>query len=65
VAERPAEPSFIDESELMTLEQLESRYISQLTKRFAGDNKTLAKVLGISERTLYRKLQSLREIYID
>jgi two-component system response regulator HydG len=65
VAERPAEPSVIDESELMTLEQLESRYISQLTKRFAGDNKTLAKVLGISERTLYRKLQSLREIYID
>jgi two-component system response regulator HydG len=57
--------SSIDLSDLMTLEQLEARYISQLTKRFAGDNKTLAKVLGISERTLYRKLQSLREIYLD
>jgi two-component system response regulator HydG len=65
VAPSASATSWLDDSDLMTLEQLEARYISQLTKRFSGDNKTLARVLGISERTLYRKLQSLREIYID
>jgi len=44
-------------SELVTLKALEKRYIDWASTRVA--NKTeLAKILGVSERTLYRKLES-------
>ncbi len=45
---------------LMTLEQHENNYISHLTSYFS-DKKLLATKLGISERTLYRKLQLCRK----
>ena len=40
-----------------TLEQLETRYIGQLLKELEGHRGSVAKILGISERTLYRKLK--------
>ena len=44
-------------SELVTLKALEKRYIDWASTRV--ENKTqLAKILGVSERTLYRKLES-------
>ena len=44
-------------SELVTLKALEKRYIDWASSRVT--NKTqLAKILGVSERTLYRKLES-------
>ena len=44
-------------SELITLKALEKRYIEWAENRV--ENKTkLAKLLGISERTLYRKLEA-------
>ncbi len=47
-------PSF---EELVSLEQMERRYLSWAEKHFNGDRKTLAAKLGMSERTLYRKLK--------
>ena len=45
-------------SDLISLKELEKRYLEWAAKRL--DNKTeLAKKLGISERTLYRKLEQL------
>jgi len=45
--------------ELVTLEQAESRYLRWATARFHGEKKLLAEKLGVSERTLYRKLSEL------
>jgi transcriptional regulator with PAS, ATPase and Fis domain len=40
------------------LENLEQRYLSWAADNFQGDRKALADRLGISERTLYRKLRN-------
>lgn len=40
------------------LENLEHRYLAWASETFQGDRKTLAERLGISERTLYRKLRN-------
>ncbi|WP_236014317.1 sigma-54 interaction domain-containing protein [Marinobacterium alkalitolerans] len=44
---------------IMPLEQLEAAYLACVSQRFKGDNKALARQLGVSERTLYRKLKLL------
>jgi two-component system, NtrC family, response regulator HydG len=44
--------------EIAPLESLEKRYLAWATEHFQGDRKTLAERLGISERTLYRKLRT-------
>src|SRR5690606_31314851 len=46
--------------EVTPLDELERRYLRWAEQRFAGDRRALAKALGLSERTLYRKLQALR-----
>lgn len=43
--------------EIAPLANLEKRYLDWATANFQGDRKALAKRLGISERTLYRKLR--------
>lgn len=43
--------------ELISLEQMERRYLAWAAKHFSGDRKALAEKLGTSERTLYRKLK--------
>jgi two-component system NtrC family response regulator len=48
----------LDFSEDMSLEELERRYIAILLERFGGHRAKVAKVLGISERNLYRKLRA-------
>ncbi|MGM0594223.1 MAG: sigma-54 interaction domain-containing protein [Pseudomonadota bacterium] len=45
--------------ELVPLEEAEARYLRWATARFRGEKKQLAKKLGVSERTLYRKLSDL------
>lgn len=45
--------------QLVPLIELEKRYLEHVLLRHKGDRKTLAKQLGISERTLYRKLEKL------
>jgi DNA-binding NtrC family response regulator len=49
-------PVTID-SDIIPLEELERRYLQQAAARFRGDRRELAEKLGISERTLYRKLK--------
>lgn len=43
--------------EIAPLENLEKRYLAWAAQNFQGDRKALAERLGISERTLYRKLR--------
>lgn len=45
--------------ELIPLDQLEIHYLEQAVLRHKGDRKALAQKLGVSERTLYRKLNKL------
>jgi two-component system response regulator HydG len=50
-----------DPSELVSLEEVEQRYIRHVMQA-AGENKSLAaQILGLDRKTLYRKLQSGRE----
>jgi DNA-binding NtrC family response regulator len=44
-------------NEILPLEQIEKRYLAWAMESFHGDRKTLAEQLGMSERTLYRKLR--------
>ncbi len=46
--------------EVIPLEEAEQRYLRWALARFHGDKRALAERLGVSERTLYRKLQGLR-----
>ncbi|HAF45742.1 MAG TPA: Fis family transcriptional regulator [Gallionellaceae bacterium] len=45
--------------EIAPLASLEKRYLNWAAANFEGDRKTLAERLGISERTLYRKLREV------
>ncbi|MET0083059.1 MAG: sigma 54-interacting transcriptional regulator [Sedimenticola sp.] len=49
-----------DREGLLSLEEVERRYLEQVSAQFGGDRKALADKLGISERTLFRKLQKTR-----
>jgi DNA-binding NtrC family response regulator len=42
---------------VMSLEELQRAYLGWIAGRFEGDRRDLARRLGISERTLYRRLQ--------
>ena len=53
------EPALPATDEILTLEELERRYLRRVLVRFQGDRKSLAARLGISERTLFRKLRGL------
>jgi transcriptional regulator with PAS, ATPase and Fis domain len=50
-----------DEEDLPTLEEAEKQLISRALKEFDGNRRKTAKALGISERTLYRKLKDIDE----
>ena len=45
--------------DIITLEENEQRYLAALLKRFRGDRTELADRLGISQRTLFRKISAL------
>jgi DNA-binding NtrC family response regulator len=50
-----------DESEVVSLDKLERRYIERVLK-LVGDNKSrAAQILGVDRRTLYRKLERFEE----
>jgi len=46
--------------EILSLEEMERRYLIQVVSRFPGDRDSLAGKLGISKRTLFRKLQLIK-----
>jgi DNA-binding NtrC family response regulator len=60
--ERP--PSVLDLSDsrpLPTIENVEQQLIQTALKRFEGNRRQTARALGISERTLYRKIKEIEE----
>ena len=42
-----------------SLDDVEARYIAELLHQHNGRRRVVAKIMGISERTLYRKLKRL------
>ena len=48
-----------DDCGILPLEVAERRYLLQTLRSFRGDRRELAARLGISERTLYRKLEAI------
>ena len=48
--------TFLPKSEILTLEEIEQEIIVKTLKKFNSNRRKTAKVLNISERTLYRKI---------
>jgi transcriptional regulator with PAS, ATPase and Fis domain len=48
-----------DSTNILPLDEIERRYLLQVISTFQGDRDQLANKLGISKRTLFRKLQNL------
>jgi two-component system, NtrC family, response regulator HydG len=61
VASTPGDgaPAGMD-GKLSTLAEQERSYLRWAVRHHRGDNRSLAEVLGVSERTLYRKLHEMR-----
>jgi len=55
---RPGVAEEVETGEIVPLDVAESRYIQWALAQVGGDKRALAQRLGISERTLYRKLRS-------
>ena len=51
-------PEMLVSQAIVPLEQAEQHYLQWAAAQHTGDRLTLAKILGISERTLYRKLRA-------
>ena len=47
--------------EIVSLQEAERRYLEDVSQRYRGPRKDLAKLLGVGERVLYRKLAELRQ----
>ena len=47
--------------DVVPLDEVERRYLRQVVARFAGDKRQLANKLGVSDRTLYRKIRALSQ----
>lgn len=54
--------SSIDATGIVPLKEVEQQYLEELLREFEGGKKALADHLGISERTLYRRLRKLRNV---
>ena len=54
----PQLPENIVSQAIIPLEQAEQQYLHWAASQFEGDRRALAEMLGISERTLYRKLKN-------
>ena len=59
---RLAEDGAFRLGEVVDLSTLEVRYLAWASQRSDGDHAQLAERLGVSPRTLYRKLQGVREV---
>ncbi len=55
-AGKPVSPSIADATATLSIEEMEIRHIGALLEHHGGHRRTVADLLGISERTLYRKL---------
>jgi len=50
-----------DQKSIVPLDEMERRYLARVVREFTGHRSELARQLGISERTLFRKLQKLQD----
>ena len=57
LAETPIEEEFEDAEDLLSIPELNSELIKKALEKHGGKRKAAAQELGISERTLYRKLK--------
>jgi DNA-binding NtrC family response regulator len=59
----PANAGFAaaEASEVVSLVEMERRYLADVLAHWQGDRRELAARLGVSERTLFRKLRELKE----
>ena len=55
------EPLYAHGDEIVSLEENERRYLLRILATYPDDRTSLAKRLGLSKRTLYRKLQALQK----
>jgi two-component system response regulator HydG len=58
--DQPAQLNAKPLSGVVPLKEVERRYLAQVTQQYQGDRRDLARELGLSERTFYRKLQQLK-----
>lgn len=49
------------DNEIISLEQVEQRYLQRIMTHYPGERRELAQKLGISERALYRKLAAIKK----
>lgn len=56
ISVKPASPLAEGRPSSLSIEEMEIRHISELLAHHGGHRRTVADILGISERTLYRKL---------
>ncbi len=60
-ADEPATLELDDDAPLPTIEEAEQKLIARALERFDGNRRQTARALGISERTLYRKLKEMEQ----
>jgi DNA-binding NtrC family response regulator len=51
-----------DNGDILPLVEIERRYLAQVISKFDGDRDSLADKLGVSKRTLFRKLRNVRAL---
>jgi DNA-binding NtrC family response regulator len=61
----PARSGDVQSGDTMTLEEIEQRAMRETLERFHGNRRQAAEALGISERTLYRKMKESGNDYTD
>jgi two-component system response regulator HydG len=59
-AGRAHESAKVAQEEILSLEEIQEDYLRKILAHYHSDRKSLATQLGISERTLYRKIELLR-----
>jgi len=61
VRHEQAAPAVLEDGRRMTLEEMERSYILQVVEESEGHRHRAAEILGISERSLYRKLKEFEQ----
>ena len=51
----------VDAEQVLTIQELEKRYIERVLRAVDGNKARAARLLGLDRRTLYRKLERYRE----
>ena len=62
VRHEQAAPAVLEDGRRMTLEEMERSYILQVVEECQGHRHRAADILGISERSLYRKLKEFEQL---